>query len=239
MTGSKYVDALLSREVLLSLFVIGLVGTGMGTASWAYLEDADESAGNTVQASTLNLNVDGADDASGAFVVDGGEPGSAAGHEFVLTNDGSLSADHVEFAVAVSENDPAVGEPSDPELAADLNATETASLVRVTTLEYRNDSGGVVSGELGGVTDGNGNGIKDLEDVRAQSDSFDDLPAPQANAGNATRLAIAVEIASDHDGSPFVAGANAAGNLTGYDEDVMGDGVEVTVTVTLNQHADQ
>lgn len=237
VAANRYLQLLGRREVLLSLLVIGFVGAGMGAASWAYLQDTDQSTDNAVQASTLDLKVDGGDASSGAFSITDGKPGSTTTHEFVLENDGSVAADHVEFAVSVSENDSA-SEPSDPDLDRELNAAETASLIRVTTLEYQNDTGGTVSNELDGLADENGNGIIDLEDVQSQSGSFDDLPAPQANTGNTTRLVVEVAIAND-DGAAFDAGANTAGNLTGYDEDIMADGVDVTVTVTINQDGTQ
>jgi hypothetical protein len=77
------------------------------------------------------------------------------------------------------------------------------------------------------VSDTNGNGIKDLDDVISQKATVDDLDAPQANGGNTTKLAITVEIADD------------SGSFTGTDEDVMGDGVDIKIDVTLNQDSSQ
>lgn len=229
---------LLRREVLLPLFVVGVVGVGLGMTTVASLQDSDSSTGNAVQGAEMNLNLDGSNGLSGSFLISGGTPGSSASHTFELTNVGGVSADHVEVALSFSENDPTSSEPSDSDLAAELNATETASLVRVTRYEYRNDAGTTTDDILSGVTDGNGNGIKDLQDVREQASPADDLPAPQANSANTTQFAVAVELADD-DSAAFAAGKNTAGSLTGYDEDLMADGIDVTVTATLNQESAQ
>lgn len=219
---------LLRREVLVAILVIGVASTALGAVTWAQFSDDDASEGNAVEAGTLNITLDRADSQTGAFSLTNAKPGNATSHEFALRNAGSLSADHVEVGLSFSESDPRA-EPSDPDLNAELSANETASFVRVTTLEYRNESGAVIEDALASVSDANGNnnGIKDLEDVRNQAGSLDDLPAPQRNAGNQTSLVIGVAIADD------------SGDFTGTDEDIMADGIDVKLTFTLNQDAGQ
>lgn len=226
------------RAILASLLVIGIAGSALGAMTWAHYADSDASQANTIQADTMNLELDGSSSLSGSFAVTNGQPDSSATHNFTLTNAGAVSADHVEISFSFGENDPAASEPSDGDLGVELNATETASLVEVTTLEYQNESGDVLYDAMADMNDTNGNGVLDLQDARDQDGRLDDLAAPQANGGNETYLVVAVEIANDDDGS-FVREGNTAGSLTGYDEDVMADGVDVTITFTLNQVASQ
>ncbi|WP_274324983.1 hypothetical protein [Halosimplex aquaticum] len=224
------------REILFSILIIGFAGTALGSMTWSYYEDSDSAGGNSLRADAMDLRIDGSDSVSGSFsIVDGG-PGDSTSHVFSLTNNGGTAADHVEVSFGLAENDPA-SEPGDPDLGVELTAKETASLIRVTTLEYVRSDGTVQYDAIASMTDGNGNGVIDLEDVKNQEAAFDDLEAPQTNGGTTTKLSIAVQFVSD-DGS-FVKGGNTAGNLTGYDEDAMADGIDVTVTVTLNQDATQ
>lgn len=231
-------EALLTRDVLLSLLLVGSVSLALGAGTWAFLQDTDRSQENALVGGTLDLKLDGADTATAAFGLTDAKPTDSASHNFTITNEGDVAADHVELSFGFAENDTGVAEPTDTDLYAELNGSETASLIKVTQFEYRNDSGAVVEDLLSGVSDENGNGVVDLQDVQSQGSSLDGLPAPQPNGANATYLVIAVEIVND-DGSSFVAGGNIEGNLTGYDEDFMGDGVNVTIKVTLNQDASQ
>lgn len=233
--GDLLADSRQRRAVLLSLLVVGFAGSALGAMTWSYYADSDSSAGNQVQGETMNLHLGGQDSRSGDFTVTGG-PASAASYTYTLTNAGAAPADHVEVAVSFAENDPG-SEPTDPDLEQELNASETASLVKVTTLEYRNDSGTVLYDATANMKDTNGNKVLDLEDVQSQQGSLDDLAAPQAGAGNTTELAIEVQLVNE-DGS-FATDGNTAGNLTGSDEDLMADGIDVTVQVTLNQDASQ
>lgn len=235
MFGDLLGDPRKRRAVLLSLLVVGFAGSALGAMTWSYYADSDSSAANQVQGETMNLHLGGADSRSGDFTVTGA-PTSAASYTYTLTNDGAAPADHVEVAVSFTENDPG-GEPTDPDLENEINAGETASLVKVTTLEYRNDTGAVLYDATANMKDTNGNKVLDLQDVQSQQGSLDDLAPPQAGGGNTTKLAIEVQLVND-DGA-FATGGNTAGNLTGSDEDLMADGIDVTVHVTLNQDASQ
>lgn len=228
---------LLRREILLSLFVIAVASTGLGMVTWASFTDSDGSQQNNVGSGTLDVSLDGSDQLSAAFSIANGKPGSTASYNYTIRNNGSISADHLEVAVVFAENDSLL-EPSDPDLGVELNATETASLVNVTQFEYRNGAGDTMYDALSNVNDQNGNGIVDVADVRSQRGQLDNLAAPQRENGNSTYLVIAVEIADDGSSS-FDVGGNTNGNLTGYDEDIMADGIDIELTFTLNQAAEQ
>lgn len=225
------------REILISILIIGFASTSLGMVTWSYFADSDGSQQNTIQGGTLDLTLDGADSLSATFSITDGRPGSAVSHNYTIQNTGSLAADHLEITLSFGENDSRT-EPSDADLDTELNATETASLIEVTQFEYQNGTGGTIYDALATANDQNGNGIVDLEDVQNQHGQLDDLAAPQKNNGNSTFLVIAVAIAND-DSTAFVKAGNTDGNLTGYDEDIMADGIDVRITVTLNQDASQ
>lgn len=237
MAGNHRRTGLIRREILVSILIIGFASMSLGVVTWAYFSDSDASQQNQIQAGTLDLSLDGADSLTAAFSISNGQPSSATSHNFTLQNDGSLGADHVKVTLSFSEND-SRSEPSDVDLNVELNATETASLINVTQFEYQNNAGETMFDALANVNDQNGNGIVDLEDVQAQEGQLDDLAPPQKNNGNSTFLVIALEIAND-DSAAFTKGGNTNGSLTGYDEDIMADGVDVKLTVTLNQDASQ
>lgn len=237
MSGNYLKTRLLRREILFSILIIGVASTSLGMISWAYFADADASQQNAIQAGTLDLTLDDSDSLTTTFSIKNGKPGSATSHNYTIQNDGSIVADHVEIALDFAENDSRT-EPSDADLNVELNATETASLINVTQFEYQNNSGGTIFDALTNMNDQNGNGIVDLQDVQAQQGQLDTLAPPQKNNGNSTFLVIGIEIAND-DSAAFTKNGNTNGNLTGYDEDVMADGVDVKITVTLNQDASQ
>lgn len=214
------------REVLLSILIVGVASTALGAVTWAHFSDSDASGSNAVEAGTLDVTLDGANQQTGSFSLTNAKPGDGTSHNFTLRNVGSVSADHVEIGLSFAENDQR-SEPSDADLDAELNASETASHVRVTTLEYQNESGSVVENVLSSVSDDNNNGIKDLEDVQTQAGSLDGLAPPQKNGGNETYFVFSVQIANDD------------GGFTGSDEDVMADGIDVKVTFRLNQDSSQ
>lgn len=218
------------REVLVSLFLIGLVGGGLSMSTHALWTDEDRSESNVVRAGSLDLTLDGGEPVSAVLALDNATPGETTAHQFVLANDGTVAAGTVTVTVSYTESDPPI-EIADPDLDVPLNASETASLTRVHDLTYTTSAGDVVD-LRGSVNDTNGNGIVDLQDLERQGDVMADLPAPDSSGG--TTFEIELGLASD-DASAFVVGGNTAGNLTGEDEDLMGEGIDVTITFTMDQ----
>jgi predicted ribosomally synthesized peptide with SipW-like signal peptide len=213
---------------VLAVVLLILGGAVLGMSTYAYLTDTDSSSGNSAQAGTLDLSLDDNDgDVTTSFELTGAAPGESTSHTYDLKNTGSVSADHVDVSISASENDNGVSEPSDSGLDNELGSTDTQKHIKVVKYEYQDDGGTTKQNILGDVSDTNGNGIKDLNDVISQKATVDDLDAPQANGGNTTKLAITVEIADD------------SGSFTGTDEDVMGDGVDIKIDVTLNQDSSQ
>ena len=133
LSGNKKVG------VMILVVLIGALAVGVG--SWALWSDTDASTSNTVDDGTMDVTIDGVNDnVSGSFSLANAQPGDTTSYVFDLRNDGSTEADHLELALSSSENDTRT-EPTDTELDAELNAGETASLIRVTQYEYRNATG--------------------------------------------------------------------------------------------------
>lgn len=204
------------RKKFVVLVLIGAVLLGMGT--WAFWSDTEIANNNTVAAGTLDLTVN--DGATAGISLTNAQPGDTASETFTLKNVGSTAADHVEITLGFAENDTR-NEPADSGLDTELNATDTAAMIKVTTLTYNGNN------LLGSVTDANGNGIIDLADVQSQSGTLDNLAAPAANGNQAIDFTLGVEV------------ANANGAFTGTDEKIMADGIDIELTFTLNQDKSQ
>ncbi|PSP54763.1 hypothetical protein BRC82_08485 [Halobacteriales archaeon QS_1_67_19] len=227
MDQRRFIEIMYNNKIIASVVLILLGGAVAGVGTWAYFSDKDRSTSNTVEAGTLDITIDGTnDDVESSFSLTNAKPGDATSHNYTLRNVGSIEADHVEVTIGYDENDTR-SEPSDSELNEELNANETAQHIEVTTYEYQNESGATVQNLLSGVSDGNNNGIKDLEDVVDQAAFTDNLAPPQANSGNATHLVISVRFANDD------------GAFNGTDEDIMADGIDVRIHFTLNQESSQ
>lgn len=214
------------KVLALILLIVGGAVLGMGT--YAYFSDTETSSSNPVQSSSLDLTLDGNNgDVTTSFSLTGAGPTDSVTHTYDLRNIGSLSANHVEITISATENDTGLTEPSDSDLNTELANVSTQKHINVTTYEYRNDTGGVNTDMLSGVTDDNNNGITDLAEVINQTGTTDNLVPPQANSGNTTKLVLTVKIANDD------------GSFTGTDEDIMADGVDIKIDVTLNQDSSQ
>ncbi|KZN25720.1 hypothetical protein A4G99_04550 [Haladaptatus sp. R4] len=223
-------------KIALALIVIaGGILAGVGT--WAFWSDTDSSTGNTVEAGTMDLAINGsANGTTEDFNLINAQPGDQVNHTYALTNEGSTEADHLEIGFNYTEND-LRAEPNDSELANELNASETASLIRVQTMQYESPQGTVLDDITSNVTDTNGNGYVDLQEVNAQTNVLDDLQAPAPNSSSTTYFTLDLEVANDN--AAYWTGADTTGNLTGADEDVMADGVDIAVNFTLNQDSSQ
>ena len=215
-----------SKSVLLVAGI--LLVAGSSAVTFAFLTDTDQATQNTVQSGTLDLFLDGqSNGVSNSFLLFGGQPTDTTTHNYSLVNDGTTAADHVQIAFSSVENDTGLTEPTDADLAAELDGPATATHIEVTTLVYTAPDGTTTDLIADGtVTDANGNGIVDLADVQAAG-PFDNLAPPAPNQNDTAYFETTLKIANDD------------GTFTGTDEDMMGDGIDITVDFTLNQDSSQ
>ena len=82
----------MDKKILVSMMVIGLVAAFAGAGLYAYFSDTETSTGNTFQAGTLDLKVDGNDDPNVPvyFNVSNVKPGDSGSVDIVLSNVGSI-----------------------------------------------------------------------------------------------------------------------------------------------------
>lgn len=133
MSDEKKSIQLTRRRILAGVTTVGAVSTGAGAGTFALFSDSEQSTENTVQAGTLDLS---RGEQSWNLPAKGLGPGDTVSGSVSLSNDGgSLSGDHVEISTSVAgENDG--DEPTDSELAAEVDAATYANHVLVDSLSY-------------------------------------------------------------------------------------------------------
>jgi len=213
-------------SILATFLVIGLVGT----SSFAWFQNTETSTGNIFQAGTLDLQVkdDGIGDPDPwgdgvdlTWVMDDMIPGvSTVTNTVTLRNVGSISADHVEISFSHSIIDTPDVE-SDTEWSSDPE--DLAKWLEITAMIY--DAVNLLSAPEPQLTDANGNGWIDLEDVTMSPNidvggPLDNLPSPEDVDGEVT-LSMTVSFRAE------------------ATNDIQGDTLTTTVTFTLNQDSSQ
>ena len=82
---------MISKKVLASLLVIGMLALAVGWGTYSYFSDTETSSGNTFTAGTLDLKVNGLDDPLPAFFeVSNVKPGDSGSKTIALKNDGTI-----------------------------------------------------------------------------------------------------------------------------------------------------
>jgi len=196
---------MMKKKLILGFVGVVAVGSVVAVGTRSYFSQQGEVKSNTFSTGTLALKLDGAEEATAVWDIDAGGPGDEASGTVNIKNAGSLTASHIEVAATntVTESDVAPGNTAD--VALD-------TVLEITSLTY--DGVAVLSQ----VTDANGNGIKDLDDLGAVG--LDDLELVDLNV--------------DH---PLVMTVRFNPVLTVAEH--QGDSVATTLTVTLNQVAAQ
>jgi predicted ribosomally synthesized peptide with SipW-like signal peptide len=208
------------KKLLLLTLALLLVAGMAGAGTFAYFSDTETSTGNTFTAGTLDLKIkDGGEwwsdgIATAEWALSNMKPGDTAYGSVDLKNFGSVYANHVEIACDYTITDPP-GPESDTE--ENTSADKMAGEMVITTMIYSYNADEVDC--LPRITDANGNGVKDLYDLKA-SGGVDDLPLVQSGT-QFGRLDMIVRFDPN------------AGN------DFQGDTLNLTVVFTLNQDASQ
>lgn len=202
------------RRVLGGSIVLGLTAAGAGAGTFALFSDTETSSGNTIQAGTLDL---GLGVTSGSFDSGNLKPTESISGSFELTESGTITGNHVELKFSVNTTEAGASNDGD---TAPSSAAGMEELFQVTTLDYGSTD------LLGSVSDANGNGIVDLNDV-VQYGVFDDLAAPGGSTITLTLEATFV----DTEGGTYTGGLD--------DDDFQGDEIEIIVDAALAQDSTQ
>jgi spore coat-associated protein N len=220
-------------SVLATMLMLGMIG-----GAFAYFTDVETSTGNTFTAGTMDLEIK--DDSTSdpdpwgngvdkTWVMENMIPGiSTVTNYIALRNIGDVAEDHVEISFS-NTIDEETGPPGVNPVESDDNpasqARDLAKWLQVTSMLYSGTDLKAAIETAPGY-DVNGNGWLDLDDlarspgITADHGPLDDLSPPRLTGGEAS-LHMTVKL-------------NA-----GASNDVQGDVLTTTVTLTLNQDASQ
>ena len=126
-----------------ALMVMVLVGGG----TWAYFNDTEASADNSLTAGTLDLNIDGGNTAVTTFSVTGKAPGDSGNGSTTLANAGNLIGELDVAFSAITNTGGTSGEFGDS--SGDLGA-----VVQIAVYVDVDSSGTWTSGDIGLKSDG-------------------------------------------------------------------------------------
>lgn len=201
-------------KIVKSLLVIALAIGVVGTTTKAFFSDTGTSSANTFTAGTLDLKMNTLDNTTANWTMPNMAPGDSVSGSIVLTNTGTLTADHVEI-------NPVANVITDATPAA---ATALDKYIQITSASYDGDDLLATPGK--NLVDLNGNGYIDLDDLENVSNAgeggqLDNLSAPAASGGSTKMLAMTVKFRTD---AP---------------NDLQGDSDTMSMTFTLNQDASQ
>lgn len=211
--------------MLAALLVIGLAGAG----TLAVFSDTETSTANTFTAGTLDLKVSDADEGFGegvsaTWVMSNMTPGvTTVGPLSVsLQNSGTLAADHVEISFSHSIDE--VTNPVESDTNPASAPADMAEWIEITSMIYNGVD--FLAAPAPTLSDVNGNGFIDLDDVTLSPNTdvggpLDNLATLNPNNAGTRTLTMALA---------FDAGAT---------NDIQGDILTTTVTLTLNQDSSQ
>jgi len=198
---------MLTKRVLLSAMVILVMAALIGWGTYAFFWDTGQSGDDTFCAGTLDLKTNDANGVNAtitAMHMKRGDRVPSSGNTTIhLKNVGNINGTTLDINftyVACDGQNP-------PKYPGNMTADQSAAVLEVLVLNY----GG--SSLLGGVSDTNLNGYKDIQDLAAS----DLTGQPGINAGQTKDFDIAVQLRSS------------------VSNDYQADGINMTITFILNQ----
>lgn len=216
----KDIDMMKIPGIFRSLVIICLVGLITVSATRAVWSDSAQSTGNVFQAGTLDLKLSDSDETqldnvtltwNGTAMTPGGATATAS---LLVRNTGNPAADHVHFDVTSNTISEGAGAGSGSANPMDAN-------LEITVLTYDGVS------ILGFLSDGNGNGRKDLDDWETlAADGIGDHDGANLPADGTLPLS---DLNTDHTLLMTVQLASSAPNEN------QGDSVTTVLTASLHQ----
>lgn len=162
-------------RVLASLLILAVASASMAFATYAYFSDDEKVSGTSIVSGTLDLGVGDTSAFQTSLDRTAFAPGDVASGSLTLTRSGSVPA-VLDWKATVNQTDRFGG------------STNIASFIVITQLTYGGDD--YLSTADGGfaISDSNGNGWIDLQDVAAHG-PFTGAPAP-GTTGSAFQIAV-------------------------------------------------
>lgn len=210
----------INTKILLSLASILAAAALVVGATFAFFSDEGTSNDNIFSSGTLDMqlsddNEEDLDDVTATWGL-ASAPGDTFTGDLRVTNTGSVAANHIElkFVNTVDEADSGPGTDS---------TTPLDKVIEITTFGWDSDGNGSPETDLlGGVVDSNSNTIKDLDDLENQiADDFDGL------------------LFGGTQGADHVLRIEGRLHPTLTVNEHQGDGVDMDLTITMNQDASQ
>lgn len=203
-------------KIVKSLLIIAIVLGAVGATTKAFFSDTGTSSANTFTAGTLNLKLDGVDDTTANWTMPNMAPGDSVSGSVVLTNIGSLTANHIEINSVVNSITDVVP----------VTANTIDKYLQITAATYNGDN--LLSAGDGGknLNDSNGNGWIDLDDLEnavnaGEGGQLDNLTAPASGDADTKTLSMTIMF------------------RTSAPNDLQGDSDTMAMTFTLNQDSTQ
>ena len=204
----------LERIIGLSLAGLLIACLAIG-GTWAYMTDTETSNNNGIAAGTLEMKTNNVNGVTQSLVCSNLKPGRAVTATTIsLKNVGSASGGSVAISLSYNTDNSADTTPNTVNMSTD----DLAKVLQITTLNY---DGRTI---LGLLTDANGNGYIDVQDMKNEAANLAGLGG--LNPGQIRTFDITVQM---------VSGAGTNTFSTGTFADFVGDGINITVTFTLNQ----
>lgn len=246
MSEDKSRLKLTRRRLLGGIATTGVAAAGAGAGTMALFRDTESSEDNRIKSGTLDLGYQNSNHFS--FTITGKMPGEGDGGTLfdgistTFRNDGTISADHLELDFDSNVREDNDGDPSEyaagPESDTDTDSSGAdgmAEWIVVEEMEYNPpgestenwvDKGEAVSGP---ISDVNGNGHIDLDDLDKLSENgIDDLSPPTADGADANldmRLSLAEKMPNAYQGDVVLTTVTASLHQeNGQDTDIDSDG---------------
>lgn len=209
---------MVNKKIVLSAMSILASLALLGGATFAFFSDVGTSSENIFNSGTLDMQLTDddqgpTDDVSGTWGL-ASAPGDTFSGDLKIKNTGSVPANHIELKFSNVVTDAGTPPGSTPTIPID-------TVIEITLFEWDSDGDGTTDLTIP-ITDVNGNGIKDLDDLETQAaDDFDDLAFTGTQSADHT---LRIE-----------------GRLhpTMTVDEHQGDSVSMDLDVTMNQDASQ
>lgn len=193
----------MKRMTVMSLMVVALAASLIGTATLAYVSDTETSSGNSFAAGTLDLKIKDnnepwSDNVSRTWVIENLAPGDTRScliEQIEFRNFGSVPGSMISIGCSNSVDDP-----PGPESDTEEGTTDMDKMLEIKTLTYGDGFPVVDLAPM--IADFNGNGWRDLDDL--ENATLGGLPAPSGTGHLQMSVCFRPEADNDYQGDTVV-----------------------------------
>ena len=216
--GKNYMGTL---QRIIGLSIAGLLIACLAVGgTFAYLHDAETSNDNQITAGTMDLKTNGANGVTQTLVSSNLKPGrTVTATTISLQNTGTKAGSTLDISLSYNTDNSADATTNTVNMSTD----DLAKVLQITTLNY--DGRSILTLLSDAVASGgNNNGYIDIQDMKNEASLL--VGRIGLNSGVSKAFDITVQMRSNGTGNTFSTGTFA---------DLVGDGINITVTFVLNQ----